>query len=98
MADLESIAATLAAGILSSGNTAVSLNENGARAALEVYRHVLASLREAHDAEHSSVDWRKEVLGRPVTVRSPHDRRAGWTGSGPVRDDESQPRLDLALK
>jgi|HubBroStandDraft_4_1064222.scaffolds.fasta_scaffold928868_1 hypothetical protein len=98
MADLESIAATLAAGMLSSANTAVSLHENGARAAFDVYRQVLASLREAHDAEHPSVDWRKEVLGRPVTVRSPHDRRAGWTGSGPVSDDESQPRLDLALK
>jgi hypothetical protein len=90
MADRELIAATLAAGILSSGNTAVSLNENGARIAFEVYRQVLAVLKEAHDADHPPIDWQKEVLERPITVRSTQDRRTGWTGSGPLCDEERQ--------
>jgi hypothetical protein len=66
MADSELIAATLTAGILSSGNTVVSPNENGARVAIEVYRQVLAGLK---DADHPSIDWKKEVLGRPITIR-----------------------------
>jgi hypothetical protein len=90
MADRELIAATLAAGILSSGNTVVSLNENGARIAFEVYRQVLATLKEANDVDHPPIDWKKEVLGRPITVRSTQDRRAGWTGSGPLCHEESQ--------
>jgi len=87
MADSELIAATLTAGILSSGNIVVSLNENGARVAVEVYRQVLAGLK---DADRPSIDWEKEVLGRPITVRSTQDRRAGWTSSGPLGDEENQ--------
>jgi len=90
MVERELIAATLAAGILSSGSTAVSLNENGTRIAVEVYRQVLAALKESHDADHPPIDWKKEVMGRPITVRSTQDRRAGWTGSGPPREEESQ--------
>jgi hypothetical protein len=82
MADRELIAATLTAGILSSVNTVVSLNENGARVAVQVYRQVLAGLEVA---DHPSIDWEKEVLGRPITVRSMQDHRTGRT---PLCDQE----------